>query len=70
MAVLEINEFPGRESRIDWAFFFGSSAGRLEADLEEVRAVRADDAARTGRAGRRRAAPVIECQSIAAQLQL
>lgn len=32
MAVFEINELPGRESRIDCAFFLGSSAGTLDAD--------------------------------------
>ena len=32
MAVLEISELPGRESRIDCAFFLGSSAGTFDAD--------------------------------------
>lgn len=31
IAVLESNELPGNESRIDWAFLAGSSAGALEA---------------------------------------
>lgn len=61
IAVLETRELPGSESRIDCAFFFGSSAGTLDADREleiDVRAGRV----RVGSAGRRRAAPTL-CQS-------
>jgi hypothetical protein len=61
IAVLETRELPGSESRIDCAFFFGSSAGTLDADREleiDVRAGRV----RIGSAGRRRAAPTL-CQS-------
>lgn len=54
MAVLEIKELPGKESRIDAAFFFGSSAGTEDADRELVTEVKAGRV-RRGRAGRRRA---------------
>lgn len=37
MAVFETMEFPGNESIIDWAAFFGSSAGTLDANRVEVR---------------------------------
>ena len=57
MAVFEINEFPGSESRIDCAFFFGSSAGTPDADRELVRDVVRAGRVRLGRAGRRRVAP-------------
>lgn len=39
IAVLDIKLLPGRESSIDWARFFGSSAGKLDACLSEVREV-------------------------------
>lgn len=57
MAVFDTKELPGRESRIDWAFFFGSSAGTPDADRELVRDVVSAGKAREGRAGRTRAAP-------------
>jgi hypothetical protein len=51
---------PGSESRIDCAFFFGSSAG-TEDDAERwlVRAVVRAGRERTGIAGRRRVAPTL-----------
>lgn len=54
-----MREEPGKESRIDAAFFFGSSAvaGTPEADRELETDVRAGRVVRRGRAGRRRAAP-------------
>lgn len=62
MAVLEMSELPGSESRMDWAFFFGSSAGTPDAERVLVRVeVRAGNA-RVGRAGRRRAAPNMKSQ--------
>lgn len=39
MAVFEAKELPGNESRIDCAFFFGSSAGTLDADRMDVNEV-------------------------------
>ena len=59
MAVLETRELPGSESRIEAAFFLGSSevAGTLEEDLELVRDEVSAGRLRRGRAGRRRAAP-------------
>lgn len=55
-AVLETAVLPGRESRIDWAFFLGSSEGTLEFRRTAVRLVTAA-ALRVGRVGRNRAAP-------------
>ena len=57
IAVLEINELPGSESRMDAAFFLGSSTGTDEADRELVRDVVSAGRVRRGKAGRRRAAP-------------
>lgn len=57
MAVFEINELPGRESRIDCAFFLGSSTGTFEDDREVVRDVVRAGRVREERTGRRRAAP-------------
>ena len=59
MAVLEINDEPGRASMIDCAFLAGSSAGTLEAYLCEVRDVERAGMVRRGRAGRSRVAPSI-----------
>lgn len=66
MAVLETSELPGRASRMDWAFFLGSSAGTLDA-------LRCPEAAREVMAGRdrvemdgrRRAAPAPIAMSVA-----
>lgn len=55
MAVFETRELPGSESIIDWAAFFGSSAGTLDANRVEVNEV--VKAVRIGSAGRRRDAP-------------
>lgn len=55
VAVLETSELPGTASRIDWAFFWGSSAGTLEAARVEVRAETAGT--RAAMVGRSRAAP-------------
>ena len=52
---METRELPGRESRIEAAFFFGSSAGTLDAVRELVRV--ASTGRRVGTAGRMRAAP-------------
>lgn len=57
MAVFEINELPGKESRIDCAFFLGSSTGTFEDDREVVRDVVRAGRVREDRTGRRRAAP-------------
>ena len=57
IAVFEIKELPGSESRIDNAFFFGSSAGTEDADRKLVSEVVSAGRDRKGRAGRRRAAP-------------
>ena len=56
IALFEISEFPGNESRIDCAFFLGSSAGTLDADRELVSVVVRAGRVREERAGRRRAA--------------
>lgn len=61
MAVLETSELPGRASRMDWAFFLGSSAGTLEELRAAVREVMAGRV-RGEMVGRRRAAPVVLCQ--------
>ena len=57
IAVFDTKELPGSESRIDWAFFLGSSAGTLDADRELVRDVVSAGKVREGSAGRTRAAP-------------
>lgn len=62
MAVLETSELPGRASMIDWAFFFGSSAGTLDEYRALVALIAEEDDARAGSdrgkiEGRRRAAP-------------
>ena len=57
MAVFEIKEFPGKASRIDWAFLAGSSAGTLDAYLVELSDVERAGRVRMGRDGRRRVTP-------------
>lgn len=57
MAVLEIRELPGSESRMDWAFLVGSSAGTFEAGRVVVTVVERKGRVRAGRAGRSREAP-------------
>lgn len=62
MAVLETSELPGRASRMDWAFFLGSSAGTLDEYRALVALMAEEDEVRAGRdrgkmEGRRRAAP-------------
>ncbi len=57
MAVFEIKELPGRESRMDWAFLAGSSAGTLEAGRLLVSVVAREGRVRAGRAGRSREVP-------------
>ncbi len=57
MAVLEIKELPGRESRMDWAFLAGSSAGTLEAGRVVMRVVAREGRVRAERAGRSRDVP-------------
>ena len=57
IAVLEIKELPGRESRMDWAFLAGSSAGTLEAGRVVVRVVAREGMVRAGKAERNREAP-------------
>jgi hypothetical protein len=57
MAVLEMSELPGRESMIDWAFFWGSSAGTFEANRGAVRLAVMEGRLRVTRAGRTRVAP-------------
>lgn len=58
MAVLEMSESPGRASRMDWAFFLGSSAGTLdEWRLPEAARVVMAGTERIEIEGRRRAAP-------------
>jgi hypothetical protein len=56
MAVLETRLLPGRESRIDSAFFLGSSEGTLEADRVDVREVNTGRVVRDTTTGRERAA--------------
>jgi hypothetical protein len=56
IAVFVTREFPGRESRIDWAFLLGSSVGTLETDRIVVR-LEAIAGTLRETAGRRRAAP-------------
>ncbi len=56
-AVFDIRELPGRASMIDCAFFFGSSAGTLEACRIEVRYGARTGRFRIGALGRRRVAP-------------
>lgn len=66
MAVLEASELPGRASRMDWAFFLGSSAGTLDALRwpEAAREVMAGRV-RVEMDGRRRAAPAPVAMSVA-----
>ena len=55
IAVLDTRLLPGRDSIMDWAFFFGSSAGTFEAyrcGLENVGRTRVE------KVGRRRRLPV------------
>ena len=56
-AVFDMSELPGRASIIDCAFFFGSSAGTLDACRVEVRCVVRIGRLRIGALGRRRVAP-------------
>lgn len=57
MAVLEMRELPGKESRIDSAFLAGSSVGTLDAFREEVRVVERAGRVRIVMAGLSRVAP-------------
>lgn len=57
MAAFETRLLPGSESKTDWAFFFGSSVGTLEAERIDVTWVEMDGSVRMGRVGRRREAP-------------
>jgi hypothetical protein len=61
MAALEARLLPGNESRMDWAFFFGSSWGTLELDRDAVSWVVMEGSVRGEKVGRSRAAPVV-CQ--------
>lgn len=57
IAVLETRLLPGRESRIDWAFFLGSSVGTLEFARTAVRVPATGARLRVGTTGLSRAAP-------------
>ena len=58
IAVLEINDEPGRASMMDWAFFSGASAGTLDAWRFDMRVVAIGGRLRAGTIGRTRAAPL------------
>ena len=67
MAVLDINEEPGRASMIDCAFFAGSSAGTLDAYRFEMSVEESGGRVRMGRAGRGRAMPATDQQNAQCQ---
>lgn len=57
IAVFDIKELPGNESRIDLAFLVGSSAGTFEACRVEVRVAGKSAGTRRGMVGRSRTVP-------------